>query len=175
MAFKWTLRRLHRSGFSRQKLRGGVLHRWLGDHVLARDVWFPSRESFARAWLIGMIVTMIPFLPAQTVIACGIGLFFRANVPICFILQFLSSPATAFIQLPACYIVGSLLLGHDLGETLTVIKTAPKTMISLNTAGILLLGGLVLGVLVGVIGYFLTQVIWKERVKKQKPLPSLAD
>ena len=40
---------------------------------MAREVWFPTRESFVRARVIGMAVTLIPFLPVQTQIACSIG------------------------------------------------------------------------------------------------------
>lgn len=164
MAFKWTIRRLHRSGFSRHKLKGGLLHRWLGDRLVAREVWFPTRESFARAWFIGMVITMIPFLPAQTLIACAIGFVLRANLPLCFILQFLSSPATAVIQLPACYLVGCLVLGHDVSEAVTLIKAHPMSVVSLGSAGLLFVGALVLGVVIGAIGYFLIKLAWKERV-----------
>ncbi|GAB1487943.1 hypothetical protein MASR2M8_03860 [Opitutaceae bacterium] len=143
-----------------------MLHRWLGDHILAREAWLPSRESFARAWFIGMVVTMIPFLPGQTLIACGIGIFFRANLPICFILQFLSSPATAFIQLPACYLVGGLIMGHDVSQSFVQIKADPMSVVSLSSAGQLFVGALVLGTLVGALGYFLIRITWKERVKK---------
>jgi uncharacterized protein (DUF2062 family) len=176
MAFKWTIRRLNRSGFSRRKLRGGVLHRWLGDHIMAREVWFPTRESFARAWFIGMMITLIPFLPAQTLIACAIGLVLRANLPICFILQFLSSPATVVIHLPACYLVGCLILGNDVGQAFTQIKADPMSVVSLGSAGLLFVGALALGLVIGGLGYFLIKMTWKERVRKIrtafKPLSS---
>lgn len=168
MAFKWTIRRLNRSGFSRRKLRGGVLHRWLGDHVLAKEVWFPTRESFARAWFIGMVITMIPFLPAQTILACAIGLILRANLPTCFILQFLSSPATVFIQLPACYLMGCLITGRDVGQAVAHIEADPMSVVSVGSAGLLFMGSLVLGFLVGATGYFLIKLFWRERVKKVK-------
>jgi uncharacterized protein (DUF2062 family) len=123
-----------------------------------------------------MVITLIPFLPAQTLIACAIGLVLRANLPICFILQFLSSPATAVIHLPACYLVGCLILGNNVGQAFTQIKADPMSVVSLGSAGLLFVGALVLGMVIGGLGYFLIKITWKERVRKIrtvfKPLSS---
>jgi len=135
---------------------------------LAKEVWFPTRESFARAWFIGMVITMIPFLPGQTLIACAIGLILRANLPTCFILQFLSSPATAFIQLPACYLMGCLITGNDVGQAVAHIEADPMSVVSVGSAGLLFIGSLAVGFLVGGTGYVLIKLFWKEQVKKAR-------
>ncbi|MBI5382909.1 MAG: DUF2062 domain-containing protein [Opitutae bacterium] len=157
------MRRLHGWGVSRQKLRGGFLHSKLGDRILERELWFPTRESLARAWLVGMTVTVIPFLPAQTLIACAIGFLFRANLPVCFALQYLSNPATAVVQLPACYLIGRLLVGASLSETWQQIRLHPgDALISGQAIWSLYLGAIVLGPLLGGLGYGLTHLIWRE-------------
>lgn len=167
------MRRLHRWGFSRSKLRGGFLHTRLGDRVLHRELWVPTRESLARAFLVGLPVTMIPFLPLQTVIACAIGFFLGANLPVCFALQFLSSPATAVIQLPACYLVGQLLLGADLSETYAMVRAHPLSVVSAKNLEALYLGAVVLGLFCGGSGYILTRLIWREKPKRvRKPRPA---
>ncbi|HEY0945052.1 MAG TPA: DUF2062 domain-containing protein [Opitutaceae bacterium] len=171
MAFKWMIRRLHRWGVSRRKLRGGFLHSKLGDRILHRELWIPNRESFARAWLVGMVVTMIPFLPLQTVIACVIGFMVGANLPVCFILQYVSNPATAVVQLPASYVVGCFVLGRDVGAALHRVRTAPSSLLSGETFGVLLLGSIVLGLVFGLAGYFLTQLLWVDRVRKKPVRP----
>lgn len=163
MNFHWTMRRLHRWGLSRKKLRGGFLHSKLGDKIFERELWIPSRESLARAWLIGMPVTTIPLLPLQSVIACGIGFIFRANLPVCFILQYLSNPATAIVQVPACYFVGRLLLGEPIGMTIHQIETDPMNLISRGSVGAIYLGAVVLGPLLGLLGYGLTHLVWREK------------
>lgn len=167
MNFHWMMRRLHRWGLSRQKLRGGFLHSKLGDKIFERELWIPSRESLARAWLIGMPVTTIPLLPLQSVIACGIGFIFRANLPICFVLQYLSNPATAIVQIPACYFVGRLLLGEPISVTIHHIETNPAGLFSGQSIAAIYLGAVVLGPVLGVLGYGLTHLIWRE-----KPRPS---
>jgi hypothetical protein len=159
------MRRLNRWGVSRHKLRGGFLHSKLGDRMLERELWFPTRESLARAWLVGMPVTVIPFLPLQSVIACGIGFLVRANLPVCLAMQYLSNPATAFIQIPACYFMGRLLLGESISVTLHQIETHPVEVLSSKSLLALYLGAIVIGPILGILGYSLTHLIWREKPK----------
>ncbi len=163
MNFRWTLRRLNRWGISRRKLRGGRLHGLLGDRFLERDLWVPSRESLARAWLVGMIVTAVPFLPLQSIIACTIGFLVGANLPVCFVLQYLSNPATAVIQVPACVFVGRLLMGDHPGAIFAQLHRDPMAVLSGGNILALYLGAIVIGPVLGVLGYFLTHLIWRER------------
>lgn len=182
MTFRWTMRRLHRWGISRRKLRGGFLHTKLGDRILERDLWFPSRESLARAWLIGMVVTCIPFLPLQTLIACGFGFYFRANLPVCFILQYLSNPATAIFQLSACYFVGRLLFGDSpstlwqhMERVVGSLVNAPSWseafgLLNWREFAALFLGSIVLGLALGLLGYLGTHLVWKDKPRKPRKL-----
>jgi uncharacterized protein (DUF2062 family) len=163
MNFRWTMRRLHQWGLSRQKLRGGFLHTRLGDRFLEREIWIPSRKSLARAFLVGVPITMIPFLPLQSVFACGRARWLRANLPVTFLLQHLSNPLTAVIQLPLCYLTGRLILGADLSADWDLVWADPMGIVSRGSLGALYLGAMVLGPVVGMTGYFLTHWIWKER------------
>jgi uncharacterized protein (DUF2062 family) len=144
MNFRWTMRRLHQWGLSRQKLRGGFLHTRLGDRFLEREIWIPSRQSLARAFLVGVPITMIPFLPLQSVFACGLALWLRANLPVTFLLQHLSNPLTAVIQLPLCYLTGRLILGADLSADWDLVWSDPMGIVSRGSLGALYLGAVVL-------------------------------
>lgn len=168
MNFRWTLRRLNQWGLSRYKLRGGILHTRLGDRLLERELWVPSRESLARAFLVSMPVTIIPFLPAQSLFACTFAFWARANLPVSFLLQFLSSPATAIVQLPACYLVGKIVLGTDLETEWHRVWGDPMAIVTgwQGNLGALYLGAVVLGPILGVMGYFLTKLFWRA-----KPVP----
>lgn len=177
MNFRWTMRRLNQWGLSRAKLRGGFLHTRLGDRFLERELWVPSRESLARAFLVGMPVTMIPFLPAQSVFACAAALWTRANLPVSFFLQFLSTPATAIVHLPACYLVGKLVLGADLSAEWHRTWANPMAIVTgwQGNLGALYLGALVLGPVTGVIGYALTKLLWRAKPERLgPPAPKLA-
>lgn len=168
MNFRWMMRRLNRWGMSRHKLRGGFLHKRLGDRILHRELWVPTRMSLALAFLVGMPVTTIPFLPLQSVIACGIGFLVGANLPVCLLLQYLSNPATAVVQLPACYLIGELVLGGDFAEIYAHVRANPVTAFSGHNFFALYLGSFVLGPLLGGLGYLLTKFFWREQPPKAK-------
>lgn len=160
---------LHRQGFSRQRLRGGKLHRWFGEHLLDKGVWLFRRESVARGWLIGSIVTFLP-LPAQSVIAAALSILFRANLPLAFAMQFLSNPATALFYLPFCYGVGCWILGRPFGK----LPETHRELAQLFQHGMLplCLGAIVVGLLVGLSGYLLIRWIWPHPKSNRKTLTS---
>ena len=167
-----TFRWLHRRQLTRKRLHGGFLHRRFGDRLLDKALWRPTRESLARAWIIGFPVTMMPFLPFQSLIACGIALFFRANLLLCIALQFLSSPLTAPLQLPACFFVGEVLRGRAPGEVWVEVTTASRHVFTGDALTSLYLGGVVLGAFGGVLGYFAIQGTWKDLPRGAPPPPT---
>lgn len=154
---------MHRSRVSRSRLRGGFLHSWLGDRLLDKALWRPTRESLARAWLVGFPITVVPFLPAQTVFACLAALFVRGNLVLCIALQFLSNPFTAPVQLSACYFLGELVRGRPLSAVWQHISASPRELLSGDAAVSLFLGAVVLGALGGAAGYAIILRTWKQR------------
>lgn len=165
----WVLRWLHRRRLSRSRLRGTFLHSWLGDRLLDRALWKPSRDSLARAWLVGFPVTVIPFLPIQSLFACFLALFVRGNVLLCIALQFLSTPLTAPVHLPACYWVGEVVRGRAPGEVWREVTAAPRSIFSGDAVTSLYLGALIIGVVGGIAGYFIIRHTWKHR---PRPAPA---
>src|SRR5215212_1143526 len=109
----WLFRWLHRQRLTRRHMRGGRMHSWLGDRLLDKSLWTPSAGSLARAWLVGFPITIVPFLPGQSVLAIVAALCVRGNVLLCVAIQFLSNPLTAPVQISACYFVGEVLRGAD--------------------------------------------------------------
>lgn len=151
------LRLMHRQRMSRRHLRGGLLHSWLGDRILHKSLWTPRRESLARAWLVGFPITIIPFLPGQTVFACAAALLVRGNLLLCIALQFLSTPLTAPVHLPACYLVGEVVRGHDVLAVWNSLSRTPADLLCGSAACSLYLGAAVLGFLGGACGYAVIQ------------------
>jgi uncharacterized protein (DUF2062 family) len=152
---------LHRKKLSRKSMRGGFLHSKLGDRILDKSLWRATPDSIARAWLIGMPITMIPFLPGQSIIASVLGFTFRANLLVCIGLQYLSNPFTAVVQLPACFFIGRLIQGN-LPSTVwdEVIQRDWEFLLTHPTHLArdlipLFLGSIILGAAIGVIGYLL--------------------
>lgn len=170
----WTLRWLHQRKISRQGLKGSFLHSRLGDRLLDKTLWMPTKGSIARAWLIGIPITTIPFLPAQSVIAGIAGFFGRANLILCIALQFLSTPLTAPVHLPACYFVGRVMLGDSPVKTWELLAEHPGRVWSTEALFSLYLGSIVLGPVIGLIGYGIIQLLWPEhlpRLRSRRALP----
>jgi uncharacterized protein (DUF2062 family) len=161
-AIRW----LHQRSLSRRSLRGSFLHSKLGDRLLDKSLWMPSKSSIARAWLIGIPITTIPFLPAQSVIAGVCGFFGRANLILCIGLQFLSTPLTAPVHLPACYFVGRVIRGESPVETWHLLMQDPGRVWSSEALFSLYLGSIVLGPVVGLIGYGVIMTLWPEHLPR---------
>lgn len=156
----WILRLLHRGRLSRSRLRGSWLHLRLGDRLLDKTLWKPTRESLARAWLVGFPITIMPFLPLQSVLACIAAIFFRGNLLLCIALQFLSTPLTAPVHLPACYFVGEVVRGHRPSDVWHEVINSPAEVFTGDSLVSLYLGAVVLGVAIGLLGYGLLKNFW---------------
>lgn len=150
-----TLRWILRRRLSPTRMRGTFLHSMLGDRLLDRELWKPTRDSLARGWLIGFPVTMVPFLPVQSLVACGIALFFRGNLLLCVALQFLSTPLTAPVQLPVCFLVGEVVRGRPPSAVWHQVTSAPGNVFSGDSVTSLYLGAVVIGLVGGLAGYAL--------------------
>ena len=142
-------------------MRGGFLHSKLGDRILDKSLWRATPDSIARAWLIGIPVTMIPFLPGQSVIAAVLGFTFRANLLVCIGLQYLSNPFTAVVQLPICFFVGRLVQGNGPLTTWDEVAQRDWEFLITHPGHLardlipLFLGSIITGAAIGVIGYLL--------------------
>jgi uncharacterized protein (DUF2062 family) len=171
---RWILRWMHRRRLSRARLRGGFLHSLLGDRLLDRALWKPTRDSLARGWLIGFPITIVPFLPVQSVIACVVALFFRGNLLLCISLQFLSTPLTAPVHLPACYFVGEVVSGQRPSEVWHEVTSSPGDIFTGDSVTSLYLGAVIIGLLGGLVGYALIRATWKNNpTRSELPKSSL--
>lgn len=171
----WLFRWLHKQRLTRRRLPGSFLHSWLGDRILDKALWKPTHESLARAWLVGFPITTMPFLPLQTVFAAFAALFIRGNLLLAIALQFLSSPITAPVQLPACYFVGEIVRGKNPAQVWRHVKGAPRDLISGDAAISLYLGAFVIGIVGGCLGYAIIQKTWrvKPRPARVSPPPDI--
>lgn len=171
----WVLRWMHKQKLSRSKMRGGRLHGWFGDRILAKELWLPTRNSLARAWLIGFPITIIPFLPAQSIFAIIGALVVRGNLLLCIALQFLSTPLTAPVHLPACYFVGEVVRGNSPKEVWREISRGSKHLLTGDAVTSLYLGAVVLGFLIGLAGYAVLHQTWRDKPKRATRPPVETD
>ncbi len=158
---------MHRQRLSRSSMKGGRLHRWFGDAVISKSLWQPTRGSLARAWLVGFPITVVPFLPAQSVFATLAALAVRGNLLLCIALQFLSTPLTAPVHLPVCYFVGEVARGASAGTVWHNAWSDPKILVSAHAVTSLYLGAAIVGIVGGVIGYAVILRTWSDRPRRR--------
>ncbi len=170
----WVLRWMHRQRLSRSRLRGTFLHNWLGDRILDKGLWSPTPGSLARAWLVGWPITVIPFLPGQSIFATVAALFVRGNLLLAIALQFLSTPATAWFHLPACYFVGEVVRGADPRAVWHKAWDAPGDLLTGHAAVSLYLGAVVVGIIGGAMGYALILALWKGKKGRRDTEPPVS-
>lgn len=168
----WIHRWLHRRRLSRSRMRGTWLHSRFGDKLLDKALWKPTRESLARGWLVGFPITMLPFLPIQSVLACIVAIFVRGNLLLCIALQFLSMPLTAPVHLPACYFVGEVVRGHSPAAVWRQVTGSTMDVFSGDSLVSLYLGAAVLGLGIGLLGYILLKNFWPLLPKRAKAVSS---
>jgi uncharacterized protein len=156
------MRWLHRRQISRHKLRGGRLHSWFGDRILEKALWKPTRASLARAWLVGFPITMVPFLPGQSILACIAALLVRGNLLLCIGIQFLSNAGTAAVQLPASYFVGEVVRHGHIKKAWHHAIEKPRDLMTFEAAKSLYLGAFIIGILGGTLGYAVLQKTWRD-------------
>jgi hypothetical protein len=101
----------HRKGLSRSKLKGGRVHRWLGDHLLSKHLWVFHRGPMARGWLIGCIICTSPFFGLHLITAVLLAMVFRANIPLTFFIQWSTNVFTVPVYYSLAYAFGCRLLG----------------------------------------------------------------
>lgn len=64
-----------------------------GDFVHKREIWSLSRKKVVAGVFIGIFVAALP-MPLQMVLASFLAIIFNANLPLSFVLIFISNPLT---------------------------------------------------------------------------------
>jgi len=146
-----------------RKMKGlGVLAKWLGNPSL----WHIHRHSVSMAFLIGLFWMAFP-MPFQMIAAALFAIVLRANLPLSIILVWISNPITMGPIFYFNYLIGALILGETAQATLHFELTFEWILGTLGDIWLpLYLGSVVVGLVLGVIGYFATRLYWRWHVGK---------
>lgn len=140
----------------------------------------------AMGMAIGVFIAITPTIPFHTVLAIGLAVIFKGSKPAAIVGVWVSNPVTVVFLYVACYKAGHLffpnapdalasiqtLIHHlesdvpfseKMGSLNAFISTQVKTFMIMN------LGGLILGIPVGVVSYFITRSFFT-RVRRQKKM-----
>ncbi|OQW90958.1 MAG: hypothetical protein BWK79_18255 [Beggiatoa sp. IS2] len=127
------------------------------------NLWHLNRHSLSGGMAVGLFCAFVP-IPMQMLLAAGVAILFRVNLPLSVALVWLTNPVT---MPPVFY------FAYKLGAYLLSIKPQPITFdITVewffNTLGNIwqpfLLGCFVLGTISALLGYLTVQMLWRLQV-----------
>ncbi len=141
--------RLLRHPKHRRKSR---LRAWVGRRVFDKDLWRPARKPLAIGLAIGLVVSMLPPIPIQMLVATILAMLLRVNIPAAAAGVWFSNPVTWVPLLVAQTRIGRLFLPTL--ESPSHLKSTLESIVAYS------MGAILLGAVVAGIGYFLVLWIW---------------
>ena len=125
------------------------------------NLWHINRRSTAGAFAVGLFMAFVP-IPFQMVLAAGVAILFRVNLPLSVVLVWVTNPVTIPPIFLFAYLVGTWVLG-----TPASANHFDFTLAWFRNGGLegiwppLLLGCLICGVVSSLIGYFVIRGLWR--------------
>jgi uncharacterized protein (DUF2062 family) len=115
-------------------------------------IWHLNRRSVARAFAIGLFLTMLP-IPGQMPLAALAAIFFTANLPIALSLVWLTNPITMPMIFYGNYWLGAQLTGRSVIAFETIQQKGWGSTLLLDLYWPTFMGGVLLGLLLAPLGY----------------------
>jgi uncharacterized protein (DUF2062 family) len=117
--------------------------------VFDRALWKPTRNTLAGGVALGLVVSMLPPVPVQMLIAVALAIFLRINIP--------AAAAGCWFSNPVTW--GPLIWAqHKIG--VAILPTWDALPDKVESLRCYTMGAIVMGLVLGIGGYFLTRFIW---------------
>ena len=149
--------------FNKQRLEEDKSFSIFGELIHDQNLWHMRRRSVAGACAIGLFCAFIP-IPFQMLLAAGLAIIFRCNLPISIALVWVTNPITMPPLFFLAYKVGTFLTETNLGPfefelsfnwLFTELRERWKPF---------LVGCLFCGTIAGLFGFLFARIIWRIRV-----------
>ena len=141
----------------RRHLRGGRLHRVLGERLFRPELWALTEPELAKGLALGLFIGCTPTMGVQIVLCGVIAFMLRVNVPVALLGSLVSNPLTAPILYPLEYKLGVWLVGIPEPNELEGFSGAMRNFV--RYAKPLWAGSIVAGAVCGATGYALVRLI----------------
>ncbi|MDA9555954.1 DUF2062 domain-containing protein [Vibrio sp.] len=129
------------------------------------NLWCLNRRSAAGAFAVGLFTAFIP-LPSQMIIAAGLAVLFRVNLPVSVALVWVSNPVTMPVMFYFTYKLGAWLMDVP-PQNFELNMSLDFLLAKLETIGVpFLLGNTIAGIVFAIIGYFGIHLLWRYSVAR---------
>ncbi|RUO44393.1 DUF2062 domain-containing protein [Aliidiomarina taiwanensis] len=147
------------------KLKTGKSLRIFGRLSQNTNLWYLNRRSAAGAFAVGLFVAFLP-LPAHMLMAAGLAILLRVNLPLSVALVWITNPITITPVMLAAYKIGSVLLQHPpqpfhFEWSFEWIRSGFTTVLPP-----ILVGSVLMGTVSAVVGYITVRTLWRQAVRK---------
>ena len=165
--WKRRMRRYLLRQYPRQrKLKGGFLHRLLGDRLFEHRLWKPERLPFAGGIGLGLVVGLMPTYYIQIILAFLLAYALRVNITAAVLGTLVTNPLTTPGILLLQYRLGIYLIGAPDRTELSRYPGAVQAI--LDHGKPYLVGSLVSALAAGALGYLITLLVWDSAAKVRR-------
>jgi uncharacterized protein len=159
-----------------------IIKRYLPDHGKFREhphlrrfgarlqdgnLWHLNRRSISGGVALGLFCAMLP-LPLQMLIAGGLAIWLRVNLPISVVLVWITNPLTLGPIWYVSYRLGALLLDLPPRDVDFELSLHSLLVTMQDVWKPLFLGSVVLGALLALLGFLLVRLAWRLYVVQQR-------
>lgn len=135
----------------------------LGKRLLNPELWHINRQCVSAAFAVGLFVAWLP-IPGQMLVAAGLAMLVRSNLPISVALVWISNPLTLPAMFLFAYRIGAWMLGEPPELLAFQISWEWLWMRLGQIWAPLLLGSLVSGLVSAFLGWAGMQLFWRWHV-----------
>jgi len=165
----------HANAPTRESLENSRILAPVAHRVLEPSLWRFTRRSVPRGVALGLLVGIFLLIPGvQIAGAALLALPFRANIPIAAAMTFLSNPATTPLFLMASVYIGNWMLGRtaDASGFMALVDGHATigqwcSWLFSEAAPAMLLGLSLISIAFAVVGYVLSDWIWRHRMGRK--------
>lgn len=143
-----------------------TLNRFFGTLLHDPNLLHINRRSISGAFFVGLSMAFVP-IPFQMVLAAGLAIYFRVNLPVSVSLVWITNPLTIPPIYYFCYELGQYILGGTTEDI--VFETSLAWLLSVFSEiwQPLLLGSFIVSIVSATVGMLTVRLLWRLQVVRR--------